>query len=887
MITRWLDPSPVEISASFADASTRLSTSLNLPPLIAGTLVRRGITTPEAALAFLDPDTQPPTSPYELPGMDSAVERIFLAVRNNEPICVWGDFDVDGQTSTALLVQTLQALGTDVTYHIPIRAVSSHGVHLPELTEIIDRGAKLILTCDTGITAHGAVDYAKSRGVDFVITDHHDLGETLPNAVAIVNPKRLQNNHPLSTLAGVGVAYKLAEALLESWELGIGNWETFYDSRITNPDSLLDLVALGLIADVALLKGETRALAQKGLVALRETKRIGLQTIMEMAGIQPETVNEETIGFTFAPRLNAIGRLGDANPAVELLTTSDPVRARVLAAQLEGLNSQRRLLTSQVYRAAEAQLREDPSLLEQPAIILGHPSWPGGVVGIVASRLKDRYNKPVILLNTAEGEPARGSARSIEGLHITEAIAAQKDLLLNFGGHPMAAGMSLEQENLPAFRKGLGKTIETMLGDVVYEEPSLQIDAWMPLEELTLDLADSIEQLAPFGAGNPSLIFASRNVQLKAVRQIGKTNEHLRLNIEDEGGNTNSILWWNGVDDELPETGTKLDIAYSLRASTFRGERQLQLQYVDFRVVEEKPVEVKRKQVEVVDLRGNVESLSGLIVQTLVEGEDKKKVDGADRYNLQPSAELAIYTTPPLTLGVGVVAQDSFDARHHPGGELCLQFGRFQILVYLTGARGTRDDTAHFRQTQQPGQGQLGDTGSQFLGDAGQLAHLLDFLRGQLAAQPLMLIKAAAGGDAVTVFTGQDATRQRTPRNQADPMLVGRFHQLGLDHISLQHMVLGLFHRRGIKAPLASHAHGMADLTAAPLAGAPVEDLPLVHQVIHCAYHLFYRSLGVVAMAKVEVQVVGAQPPERILNRFVTTQPLPMDDSPEVLNRAS
>ena len=230
---------------------------------------------------------------------------------------------------------------------------------------------------------------------------------------------------------------------------------------------------------MALLKGETRALAQKGLAALRETKRLGLQTIMDMAGVQPETVNEETIGFTFAPRLNAIGRLGDANPAVELLTTSDPVRARVLAAQLEGLNSQRRLLTSQVYRAAEAQLREDPSLLEQPVIVLGHPSWPGGVVGIVASRLKERYNKPVILLNTAEGEPARGSARSIEGLHITEAIAAQKDLLLGFGGHPMAAGMSLEQENLPAFRKGLGKTIEVMLGDLVYEEPSLQIDAWL------------------------------------------------------------------------------------------------------------------------------------------------------------------------------------------------------------------------------------------------------------------------------------------------------------------------------------------------------------------------------------------------------------------------
>ena len=493
-MTRWIDPSPIEIPASFGTLRLGSGQALNLPPLIAGTLVRRGITTPEAALAFLDPDSQPLASPYALPGMDAAVKRIFLAIRSSEPICVWGDFDVDGQTATTLLVQTLTNLGADVTYHIPIRAVSSHGVHLPQLTEIIDHGAKLILTCDTGIIAHEAVEYAKSRDVEFVITDHHDpipLAERsdrqgakskrfdLPNAVAVVNPKFLPANHPLSHLAGVGVAYKLAEALL-------------IENRKSEIENLLDLVALGLIADVALLKGETRALAQKGLQALRQTKRLGLQVIMDLAGVQPETVNEETIGFTFAPRLNAIGRLGDANPVVELLITNDPVRARVLATQLEGLNSQRRLLTSQVYRAAEAQLRADPSLLEQPAIVLGHPSWPGGVVGIVASRLKYRYNKPVILLNTAEGEPARGSARSVEGLHITEAIAAQKDLLLGFGGHPMAAGLSLEQENLPAFRKGLGKTIESMLGDVVYEEPSLQIDAWMPLDELTLELADSI-----------------------------------------------------------------------------------------------------------------------------------------------------------------------------------------------------------------------------------------------------------------------------------------------------------------------------------------------------------------------------------------------------------
>ncbi len=398
---------------------------------------------------------------------------------------------------------------------------------------------------------------------------------------------------------------------------------------------------------MALLKGETRALAQKGLAALRNSERLGLKIIAEFANQPLSQATEQYIGFVLAPRLNALGRLGDANPAVELLTTNDPVRARVLAAQLEGLNSQRKLLTNQVYQAAEAQLRADPSLLSQPAIVLGHPAWPGGVVGIVASRLKERYNKPVILLNTAEGEPARGSARSIEGLHITEAIAAQKGLLLGFGGHPMAAGLSLVQENLPAFRKGLSKTIEKMLGEAAFEEPSLQIDAWMALEDLSLDLADSIEHLAPFGAGNPPLTFASRNLQLKAVAKIGKTQEHLRLNVEDEQGNTEGILWWNGVNDGLPETGTKIDIAYSLRASTFRGERQLALEFVDFRVVEEKAVEVRRNKIEVVDLRSSGELSPQIDVQIFAEGNDRKKVDGADRFNLQPSKELAIYTTPP------------------------------------------------------------------------------------------------------------------------------------------------------------------------------------------------------------------------------------------------
>lgn len=621
-MTRWLDPQP-------ADASPL--SRLELPPLVAQTLLRRGISRPEDAEAFLHPERFAST---QFPGIESAVELIKLAIRSGDKICVWGDFDVDGQTSTALLVQTLQALNANVIYYIPVRGRESHGVHIESLKPIIENGAKLLLTCDTGITAHDAIDYANSRGLDVIVTDHHDLGETLPNAKAIVNPKLLREDHPLRNLAGVGVAYKLAEALL------IENQK----SEIVN---LLDLVALGLIADVALLQNETRSLAKQGIEQLRNTNRIGLRVMAELAGASFDSLTEETIGFTFAPRLNALGRLGDANPAVELLLTQDSARARLLATQIEGLNAQRRMLTKQVTDAAEAQLRENPDLLNQPAIVLSHPNWPGGVVGIVANRLVERHHKPAILFNESDDGILRGSARSIEGLHITEAIATQKDVLLGFGGHPMAAGMSLKKDDLPAFRRGLGKAIERQLGDIAFEEPTLQLDAWLALSDLNLDLADSLELLAPFGAGNPELTLATRNVALMSVREIGKTKEHLRLNIEDENGEMQSLLWWSGAGEELPPTDAKFDVAYTLRATSYRGQRQVNLQFKEFRITEERPIEVKETRLEIQDLRLNASTFERLNVQTLIWAEGADKTKGKSRFALTRADEFAIYTTPP------------------------------------------------------------------------------------------------------------------------------------------------------------------------------------------------------------------------------------------------
>ena len=417
---------------------------------------------------------------------------------------------------------------------------------------------------------------------------------------------------------------------------------------------LLDLVALGLIADVAHLREETRSLARLGIRALRSTSRLGLKVMAEFSGSTLETLTEETIGFAFAPRLNALGRLGDANPAVELLLSRDPVRARVLAAQLESLNAQRRLLTSQVYHAAEAQLEADPRLLDEPAIVLAHPDWPAGVIGIAASRLVERYRKPVLLLAGSEDGILRGSARSVEGLHITQAIATQKHLLGGFGGHPMAAGISMDPERLPEFRRGFSRAVQAQLGADATEEPALLIDAWVGLEEITTEVAASLESLAPFGAGNPALTFATRNLRVRSAAEVGRTREHLRLVLEDRTGRTQEMMWWGGAGEELAEPGTLIDIAYSLRASGYRGGRHPSAEFIGYRLVEAPAaVQISARQIAVIDLRGVREPAQRLAeirkecpsVQVWAEGSERML--GKPRHELQPGEALVIYTSPP------------------------------------------------------------------------------------------------------------------------------------------------------------------------------------------------------------------------------------------------
>ncbi len=624
---KWLLPQPISVPDD-------LLATVGGHRIVSETLVRRGITLPDTARRFLNPAHYSPTSPDDLPDMDKAVSRIQQAIRDKQKILVWGDFDVDGQTSTALLVSALRDVGAEVRYHIPNRFSEGHGIHLPTLKRYLDEGAEVVLTCDTGITAHEAVAYAQGRGVDVVITDHHSLGDSLPNAFAAVNPMRLAEGHPLRELPGVGTAYQFVRAL--------------YGSR--SSEHLLDLVALGIVADVMVQVDDTRYWLQRGLDVLRNDPRPGLKAVMERAGIVPETLSETDIGFTIAPRLNALGRLADANPAVELLTATDADIIAERVNELEGLNQKRRFLTRQVYEAAQQQIKDDHSLLKYAALVVCGEGWHTGVVGIVASRLVEDYACPVIVLSQTEGSIS-GSARSVEGANIVQAIGSQAHLLNGYGGHNMAAGLRMDAENLFAFRRGVSQSVREMLGrDAV--EPMLKIDAEIGFEEISLDFADDLSRLAPFGNGNPPLTLVTRGVHVKSRRTLGSRGDHVDLRLEDAQGNQQRVVWWFGSVDDIPQG--KFDIAYTVRSNTFKGEREALVEWLDAQPSADAVTIDSRPRYTIVDRRrpnapaALLEELLAEYPGALVYYEGlSKDISGTDRYNVSQAETLIMWTIPP------------------------------------------------------------------------------------------------------------------------------------------------------------------------------------------------------------------------------------------------
>lgn len=630
---RWVEIPRPQVSQEFIEA-------VGGNRMLAEILASRGVTDLDQARAFLDPRYYHPSPPEQMPGMTEAIALIEHAIKEQIKIGVWGDFDVDGQTATTVLASGLRMLGADVVYHIPVRATESHGVNIRNLAKMLDGGVGLIVTCDTGIGAHDAVRYSRNRNVKFIITDHHDLPPELPQANAILNSKLLPDHHPLSTLPGVGVAYKLVEGLFTR------------QNRSDEVRGFLDLVALGIVADIAILHGDARYLLQQGLAVLRNTQRLGLQILCENAEILRSSLNEEDISYSLAPRLNSLGRLGDANVIVEFLTSEQESMVRVLAARLEGLNAQRKLLSSQVFQAAVAQIERDPSLLKNAALVLSSPNWPAGVVGIVANRLVERYRKPAVLLTGDDEGLARGSARSINGCDISKAIAACSDLLESYGGHPMAAGLALPASRIETFRKRLSEAVLLQLGEVDFE-PELAFDLMLDIGEVSLPLLEQIEQLAPFGSGNPPLIFVASNLRMISHSLLGRTEEHLRLLVENLLGEQQQVVWWQGAGWDLP-SGV-FDLAFAARKNVFRGDVKLQLELIDFKVVEITEAEEPALEVDVHDLRKNLspqQHLENLMVEhpeatIWAEGLVNGQIESLARHEVGSTDELVLWNCPP------------------------------------------------------------------------------------------------------------------------------------------------------------------------------------------------------------------------------------------------
>ena len=630
---QWLEPEPVNIS-------TELLLAAGGDRILAEALSRRGFISMEQAVAFLDPAKYIPALPAELPELEKAVERLAYAISAGELIGIWGDFDADGQTSTAILYSALQALGAKVIYHIPVRARESHGISLPGLKIFLDRGVELILTCDTGVSAHNEVEFGRNQGVDFIITDHHTLPAELPSALAVVNPQRLPENHPLYPLCGAGTALKLVEGLYA------------YYGRPEEASQFFDLAALGTVADLASLTGDNRYIVQMGLEQIRRNPRPAIKAMLDLGEINYTQLSEEHIGYILGPRLNALGRLADANPAVPFLIASEIEDVIALASQMETLNNQRKLLSDQVFQAAQAQIQQDSTLLNGPVLVLNHPNWPAGVIGISASRLVEVYQKPVILIACPSGELGRASARSIIGINITAALAANKDYLVSFGGHSMAAGFAIDAEEIPQFRSAINQTVREQSGEIPIGQ-KLAIDLILPLEQLTLELVGTLDRLSPYGPGNPSFTLAAHNLVIKSFSPIGKSKEHLQIIVEDPTGAARKIIWWQGAGFPLPDG--HFDLAFAVRASNYRGERSVQIEWINARLLsEENTIQSRRPSVESLDFRSHPDPAAALkelqatgVVVVWQEGEKINNVTGSDRYHLNPCQTLALWNIPP------------------------------------------------------------------------------------------------------------------------------------------------------------------------------------------------------------------------------------------------
>ena len=554
---------------------TKIAKKAGLGPEAARLLFSRGIKDEDSLTRFLAPSLDDLHDPYLLHDMDKAVNRIRRAIEQGEFILVYGDYDADGMTSASILKETLEQLGAECLVYLPNRFTDGYGPNASVYKYFIEQqGISLIVTVDNGVAGHEAIDLAQSMGVDVIVTDHHSLPEVLPDAHAIVHPEHPESDYPFKHLAGCGVAFKLACALLEEVQV-----------------ELLDLVAIGTIADMVSLTDENRIMVQYGLEVLRNTQRLGLQELFEIAGISSSDLTEETVGFQLAPRLNALGRLDDPNPAIELLTGFDDEEVREIALMIQEKNEERKEIVQAIYEEAKSLI--DPNKSVQ---VLAKEGWNPGVLGIVAGRLLEELGQTVIVLNIEDGR-AKGSARSIEAVDIFEALNPHRELFIAFGGHAGAAGMTLEAEQLDA----LSEILETYVKDKGIDakgKNTLYLDEELDLESLSLETVKSFERLAPFGMDNQKPIFYIRDFQVENARSMGAGDSHLKLKISKGAANFEVVAFGKGsLATEFAQV-KDLELAVTLSVNQWNGQTTLQLMMVDARVDGVQLFNIRSKSVE-------------------------------------------------------------------------------------------------------------------------------------------------------------------------------------------------------------------------------------------------------------------------------------------------
>ena len=536
-----------------------------IPSLLACVLSARGVTEPEQAWKLLTPGEEPLLDPMLLKDMDRAVLRVTRALKRGETIAVYGDYDVDGITATCLLTDCLTRLGGRVRSYIPDRLEEGYGLNEEAVLHLAQQGVTLIITVDCGITAAREVEFARELGIDVVITDHHECKQAIPEAAAVVDPHRPDCPYPFKGLAGVGVALKLAMAAAGPDRAGLVFRE------------YADLAAVGTVADVMPMTGENRTIVQTGLAALAHPRRVGLAQLMEEAGLGDKPVTSVSIGYTLAPRINAAGRMGQADLAAELLLTRDPGRAAALAQELCALNRERQTIECEIFQECVQRLERRP---QSGVILLADEHWHQGVVGIVASRLTEKYSCPAFMVCLDQGI-GKGSCRSWGGVNLFHLLTQCQDLLEGFGGHAMAAGFTVREENIPALERRLRQLVlEEQAGE---ELPSLlDIDAAVLPQELTVEAVEALDALEPCGAGNPRPVLVLTGAHVISAAQVGR-GRHLKLRLEGRGVPLDAIFF--SVDgSELGLTpGCRVDVAFYPQINDFRGVRSVQLQVVDLR----------------------------------------------------------------------------------------------------------------------------------------------------------------------------------------------------------------------------------------------------------------------------------------------------------------